>query len=61
MNIKEEDVFLIVLEQGLIRTREKELGRDFADDAQIALDATKEIMSVVGKVSKSSSALFPPK
>ena len=51
MNIKQEDVFLIVLEGCL---KNAPASRSAADITLAAKDITNEIMSVVGKMSKSS-------
>ncbi len=51
MNVKEEDVFLIVLEGCLNNAPSS---RSATDVTLAAKDITNEIMSVVGKMSKSS-------
>jgi hypothetical protein len=52
MKVKEEEVFLIVLAQQL--TKDRATSRSFAQSAIIAMEVTNEIMSVTGKMSKSS-------
>lgn len=51
MNVKPEDVFLIVLKEQL--RRDNLSTRTFGDSAEIAKDATAEIISVANKLSKS--------
>lgn len=52
MDVKEEDVFLMVM-QGYLTTPSK-ANHSATDLALMAVDLTKEIMSVVGKMSKST-------
>ena len=52
MNVKEEDVFLLVLDHRL-RREAKNYELSYAQIALACVDATKEIMSVAKKMSKS--------
>ena len=54
MNIKEEDVFLILLEARLRRSETGGFNATYAQMTLAVVDSTKEVMSILGKMSKSS-------
>jgi len=54
MNVKKEDVFLLLFDHIIKDTSSNGGLRTFPEDTRIALDATAEVMSVLDSVSKSS-------